>query len=130
MTDHDIAWAAGIFEGEGTIVLHKRKAPYRAFTCSLSVSMSDKDVIDKFLEVIGCGSLYYQAPKGPTYKPSWRWHIQDMPGVRKALNKLLPYLMSRRTSKANEMLKHINERVDSEDNYLRRGKRSPVEKRD
>ena len=49
-----VAWAAGLFEGEGCIthnISHGRS--YR----KLTMNMTDKDVMQKFVDIIGYGNL-------------------------------------------------------------------------
>ena len=52
-TEAEQAWAAGIFEGEGTIVIFGPTKRQR----SLSVSMTDEDVIRRFAAVVGVALL-------------------------------------------------------------------------
>jgi hypothetical protein len=46
-----IAWAAGLFEGEGTIV-------DSAGPVQLRVKMTDLDVLERLLDVFGVGEIY------------------------------------------------------------------------
>jgi hypothetical protein len=47
----DIAWAAGLFEGEGTIV-------DSTGSVQLRVKMTDLDVLEKLFDVFGVGGIY------------------------------------------------------------------------
>lgn len=50
------AWAAGLFEGEGSIIIQNYSHGGRGF--KLQLSMVDKDVVKKFHEVVKCGQLH------------------------------------------------------------------------
>ena len=64
----DIAWMAGIIEGEGCIHYSSGSSP------TISVVMSDKDVIDKvsFLFGIKTYGPFSQKREGKKYKPQWK----------------------------------------------------------
>lgn len=92
-----IAWAAGLFEGEGCITKDSRSNLPR-----IELAMSDKDVVEKFISIVGYGTLKskdfscYQ----PQYKVQWRWAIQKASEVNRILTMFLPYLSERRAYKA------------------------------
>lgn len=88
-----IAWAAGLFEGEGCV---RRQ---------LEIEMTDKDVIYKFWEIMNCGNVYYR--ERPDVKPTWRWKVGNKRDVVKCLSLMLPYFGSRRGHKALNILDSI-----------------------
>jgi hypothetical protein len=59
-----IAWAAGLFEGEGTIV-------DSAGPVQLRVKMTDLDVLERLLDVFGVGEIY-----GPYESGSRDGHVR------------------------------------------------------
>jgi hypothetical protein len=66
--DQEIAWAAGLFEGEGTL----GSFPHG---WALAVQMTDEDVIRRFAEFVGVGHV--GGPYGPypgRGKVCWTWH--------------------------------------------------------
>ena len=58
VTPEEMAWAAGLFEGEGSLALGQRG------NVRLSIASTDRDVIDRFRAAIGTGRLSSQAPGG------------------------------------------------------------------
>lgn len=52
-----IAWAAGLFEGEGTWNAYQVK-PRGKIQMQARVGMTDRDVVERFAEVIGFGKVY------------------------------------------------------------------------
>ena len=105
----DIAWAAGLFEGEGTIYLHNQSKRYR-----LGLKMTDKDVMDKFFNIFKVGRLYGPyTPKdkklnGEDKKDFWLWQCWRLSDVHVILKLLLPYFGTRRAAKTIEALSYEN----------------------
>lgn len=94
----DLAWAAGLVEGEGCFTLHSKKHPY------FLLDMCDKDVVEKFHAIFPFGNLrgpYFS--KNPTHKPRWRYDAFG-PKCLHLMLYLGPYLCSRRRAKINELL--------------------------
>lgn len=56
MTESEIAWAAGLFEGEGTVYA-KRTRSGRQWHAALFVTSTDRDVVEKFAHLVGA-SIY------------------------------------------------------------------------
>lgn len=101
----EAAWAAGIFEGEGSIYYYKAKNRW-----TLQVQMTDEDVVRRLQEVLGCGSV-----TGPHFrkdwKPTWSWKSAAQGDVTHVLALFLPYLGLRRKAKALEALASVTPRL-------------------
>lgn len=111
MGDNLIGWAAGVIEGEGCIVFEKIKTRTNSYRTSIAVSMTDKDVVEKLLTVLGVGTLRgpYQIKSG---KSLWTWAVQNQKGCFETLLKVGPYLGDRRLKKASEMFEFLETKVD------------------
>ena len=94
-----IAWAAGLFEGEGYFSIANR----RRKDITMGLAMADKDVVERFVAIMGVGTLRQRM------KPNvlWRWDVYKKSDVETAINLLMPYFGDRRRAKAQEMLDHI-----------------------
>ena len=104
----DIVWAAGLFEGEGCITKHTKGSGYR----KLVIGMTDSDVMERFVDVVGYGKLNgpYNSKSG--YKPFWRWEIVKSKEVLRILKMFLPHLGKRRAKKALEAINHLHEIIN------------------
>lgn len=112
MDNTDIAWAAGLFEGEGSFSWHKIKTRKDSLKIAAVLSMTDKDVVEKFCRIVGFGRVkgpYQPQPIGR--KERWVWEVQNFSEVLKTIDLFLPFLGERRTEKALEMKKIIIERL-------------------
>ena len=65
MTTNELAWVAGIFEGEGCLY----KDPRRKKDHKLQVVMTDKDIVERLHRITGVG-IFAQCskPQQPHYK--------------------------------------------------------------
>jgi hypothetical protein len=101
----DIAWAAGLFEGEGCITQEVSKHAQM-----LKIVSTDYDVLVKFMSIVGVGRLESRKKAADHHKDQWQWRVQDAQGITLVLEMLMPHFCLRRYQKAEEMLqrtKHI-----------------------
>jgi hypothetical protein len=104
----DIAWAAGVYEGEGTIAAkpttrkHKDKI-YRSIADYLSVSQNDPEILYRLRDLFG-GSVYryvvYQ--RNPKGLPIHRWTIHGQ-RARNFVDLIYPWLSTRRKSQVDQV---------------------------
>ena len=94
-----IDWAAGLFEGEGTIVTRKSSVG-----CDISICSTDEDTVDNFLEAVGVGHKYGPYMYGTNRKPFWRWACNNHDAVQDLLRKMLPLFGKRRAMRATDIL--------------------------
>ena|SRR5271166_3393531 len=92
----DIAWVAGIFEGEGTINLRKGSYGARA-----SIRMNDQDVIERVYTIMGFGRLSCAEQNG---KPQYAYTVDAAEHVCAFLAAVWRFLGKRRKARAAEAL--------------------------
>lgn len=97
----DIAWAAGLFEGEGCFSAGYRPSG-KAYVVAV-LSMTDRDVVDRFMAIVGCGAIYLRPDARWNHQDTYMWRVQEAVQVRKVIAMLLPYLGERRRAKALEV---------------------------
>ena len=108
----DLAWAGGLFEGEGSINWSKIKnrnpklPPWGV--CGMSLHMTDEDVVRKFHKIVGIGRVhgpYNYSTKSIKRKSSWYWCIQTFERVQAIAAILWPWLGTRRRCQYKEVFK-------------------------
>lgn len=106
-----IAWAAGLFEGEGSISAFGARKHQR----SIALAMTDEDVILRFAAVMKVGKIYgpYGYANGKSrrrehHKQYWRWTVADKEGVTVAAQMLLPFMGQRRSAKLKEAIEAVS----------------------
>ncbi len=94
----DLAWAAGLFEGEGCITLSKN-CPV------LQLNMTDQDVVQHFHRVVGFGTVAGPYPKGGgPHKPYWVWRCSGTEYPQALIAMLWEWLGGRRRRRAMTVL--------------------------
>ena len=118
MEINDIAYIAGLFDGEGCVTCKQRKVKrgdrggkvYNQWYIRCEISMTDKEVISWVHETLGFGwSKEKKYNNKPKYKKQWRWSC----GYRHALvfAKLLwPYAQTK-LHKLEQIIDHYEPRA-------------------
>lgn len=99
-TRENIAWAAGLFEGEGCITTQKGRAG------RLDLISTDQDVIRKFYAIVGVGRVNgpYRPNSSLGHKPQWRWSVSGFENIQALLAAFWTFLCERRRKRAIEVL--------------------------
>lgn len=96
----EIAWAAGLFEGEGCI--HMR----RDGDVQVSIKMTDRDVIERFANLFPVPKIYVR-PAGARTKETYEWRTTRARLVEEMIRALRPYLLQRRGATADVALARL-----------------------
>lgn len=88
-----IAWAAGIFEGEGSFQICKGKSK------GISISSTDLDVLER-LHYNFKGVIYKLTKRKSHWKDAWLWSIQGSDSIE-FYNLIKPFLLKRRTERGD-----------------------------
>jgi hypothetical protein len=86
--EEQLAWAAGLFEGEGWFT---RSSGYPL----AAIRSTDRDVIERFRDVMGRGTVDPRN-KGPGNKVQWHWQTQGHVNVSRFGELIGPWLGERR----------------------------------
>lgn len=100
----DIAWAAGLIEGEGCFTWHSAgKHPY------FLMDMADKDVLEDFQQVFPFVNLRgpYTNKKKPLNKDRYRVDAFG-PKAIQIMKAIYPYMGIRRKTKIDEFIGELN----------------------
>jgi hypothetical protein len=103
----DLAWAAGLIEGEGCFTLHTG-SPY------FQLDSTDEDVLQKLHKVFPFATLRgpYQHKTKPQTKPVWRIDAFGTKAIP-VMNAVYPYLCSRRKARIDGLIKIYKEKAKS-----------------
>jgi hypothetical protein len=102
----EIAWAAGLFEGEGCIFSDSNAGKRHQQRC-LILSSTDEDVVRRFAAAVGVGKVHRRTRTPawqPHWKDQWEWRVNRWTGIVEVLDLFKPFLGERRTAAANKML--------------------------
>lgn len=108
LTDVEIAWFAGLLEGEGSFGYYPDKRCPSTGKVIIQFESTDKDIIEKVHSLFGGRYWDSDYPSKPShYKKSWRWAVTSKKEVREIIKMVYPYLGNRRKTKCDEVLEKI-----------------------
>lgn len=98
----DLAWAAGIMDGEGTIGISpinckhsgRKVKVYRVYALRVAISNTDPRILARIKQILG-GYFYPVKHYKSHYKPVYRW-AAACKNAYTVLDLLLPYLVGKR----------------------------------
>jgi hypothetical protein len=102
----DIAWAAGLFEGEGYITTN-----YKGRSPSFGIGMTDEDVVLRFTDIVGIDHKRIRSrPPGidKRTKVLYELRVNRREDVDRVIDMFLPYLGNRRRERAIRALEMPN----------------------
>ena len=105
MTDEERGWAAGLFEGEGSVGRWGIKRP----KIRASLEMNDEDSVKRFHRFIGFGSVSRTTRASRPDKHTWTWSTSGRPNVT-TLEFLISGLLGQRRQKQFDQALHHRDR--------------------
>lgn len=107
MTPEEIAWLSGLFEGEGTVSLINDKRDKADPRLSISIEMTDEDVIVRAQAIAGVGRVYGPRQRKGNRKPLWKWYVYVPKEAYELLEAMWPWLGSRRRARIQEATRYL-----------------------
>ena len=99
-TEAELAWAAGLFDGEGSLGVYRHTQyhggkKYVGLHLIVKLAMCNQQAVEKFGEIVGEGKVNQSPRPTNSGRLVWTWNTG---GVRAGLvlTKLLPYLVVKR----------------------------------
>jgi hypothetical protein len=102
-TEAETAWAAGIFEGEGSITFNGSGG----YMPKMVMSSTDLDVLETFARVMAAGAISPRPQRAPHHKPAWSWQCHGTVAHRVFLA-LRPWLHKRRQERGDEVFARLS----------------------
>ena len=96
-TDIDLAWAAGFFDGEGSVGIYPRTQyhhgkKYVGWRVCARLCGCNRVSVERFAEIVGNGVVRLERRKTKKLREVWGWRAYNAE-VMTALERLLPYLV-------------------------------------
>ena len=101
MVDTELAYAAGLFDGEGSISLVRQKNN-RSHSPQVAVASNDYEVLAWFQKRFG-GSIVTKQPRKSTHSVSYDWRLTDRRALA-FLQLIRPYLVIERKIRRIDLL--------------------------
>lgn len=101
MIDIDLAWLAGLLEGEGSFLAPAPSAPNRPVVV---LAMTDEEVVRKAAALMGATYFHCRRDeRNPTWKPYWSVRLRGARAVQ-LMHLLRPYMGRRRQGQIDSAL--------------------------
>lgn len=109
LTDQELGWVAGLYEGEGYAVLavtrYKHGDDILASGCRVGLGMTDCDVVDRLNKLFPApGGVRVRQRREKHWKTYYEWQISRREHVSAFLLCVMPLLGERRRARAEEVL--------------------------
>ena len=109
MTDAEVAWLAGLLEGEGSFLALRRKGkPGR--TPRISMGSTDLDVLEGVQAITGVGAITPVSAASARLgtKPMWQWRLTRAADCKALAERLKPWMGSRRSGQIDVLLDAVS----------------------
>jgi hypothetical protein len=108
-TETELAWAAGFFDGEGSISVRRDSRPGRKPALLLDIEQTDQRPLLRFHDAVRAGSLSRRPDsRGPNRKRLYRLHAGDK-GTRRIIAALWPWLSEPKREQFIACLRNLGE---------------------
>ncbi len=101
-----VAWAAGLLEGEGSFLLKRKATPV------VMAQMTDLDVLEA-IQYIFNGNIWTATTTQAHHKPSWRWQTTGGFHGATVMRAVRPFMLARRGARIDECLATWDRVVDA-----------------
>ena len=108
-TEAEIAYAAGLFEGEGCITFSGKRPNHPGKGARLQLAMSDHDVVERFAAIVGAGTVLVKTSTPAHQKRQWVWCVVKYSEVVRIGEMLRPWMGQRRSQRLDEVLREVGE---------------------
>lgn len=94
LSPEQIAWLAGILDGEGNIQINARLGP-RHSGVRITITNTSRPLLERIFEITGVGYIATKAYDNPKWRTRYNWIINGAT-ARQILQLLLPWLIVKR----------------------------------
>jgi hypothetical protein len=95
MAPEDLAWLAGLFDGEGSISIDTKLGP-RSRGVKIHVTNTHRPLVDEVQRVTGVGYITTRYHDDPNHKPTHDWHTTGG-NAQLILTLLIPRLIAKKS---------------------------------
>jgi hypothetical protein len=113
ITDEEgLAWAAGLFDGEGSVYLAKHRSHPGYFRAEAAITQSDGKgmpfVLTRFRAITSLGFAKGPYPAPPGHDPVYRWKLYRATDVQRMITMIRPWLGAVKRDQADHVISIVN----------------------
>lgn len=99
LTPIDVAWAAGLIDGEGCLGIYNLGGRNRTPRATIRVAMTDRVAVERLREIFNAGTVTERPARGHRL-PAFDWTVTAHREVGRTLHMLGPHLVVKREQAA------------------------------
>jgi LAGLIDADG endonuclease len=122
MAELELAWLAGLLEGEGAFMLQHVPASstQRArLRVKIALHMTDRDVVERVASIVGLGNVTWRCRQQEHHKDTYFWQVSSLANVVQLMKLLRPYMGERRCAQIDTCLEAVEAAGGVQDRRLR-----------
>jgi|SRR6056300_346201 len=117
----NLAYAAGLFDGEGCVNYKKykekkRNGTYNCWRISLEMAMTDEATVRIFHEIVGVGTVNEKSREKTGHKMQWRWRCTFRDAYKVAIS-FFPFAHTK-AHKLHQVINHYTEEKATPENVV------------
>lgn len=85
----ELAWAAGLFDGEGSVFIPRSKV---SVNVHMAITMTHRSTLERFADAVGQGEVKLRNRPTSTGTPVYYWRVSGPDAMIDVARKLYPYL--------------------------------------
>ena len=97
MNDTELAWLAGLYEGEGSTSKHG------GLSYHITIAMTDQDVLERAQQITGLGRVYGPYAKRSGWKDIYSWVCNEHDSYT-IMRLIKPFMLARRAAQIDEAI--------------------------
>jgi hypothetical protein len=112
MSEVELAWLAGLLEGEGSflVVRGAGRVGQSVVRIKITLQMTDRDIVERAHRLTGVGRLFDKLTKQKEYhKNTFIWALSAMESTYLLMKRLLPHMGERRSAQIQVCLTAVDE---------------------
>jgi hypothetical protein len=99
-TEAEIAFCAGLFEGEGCI----SRSSNSCNSFAIAIKMTDREPLERFRDIMGAGEITYSPVRHEGHKPQFTYRIANWSEIIKTIEMIRKWLCPRRIRQIEKAL--------------------------
>lgn len=107
LSDTEVAWLAGLLEGEGCFLIERSRSARGRDKVRLALRMTDKDVIERAACLMQREVIEVEVSKNPLHKDTFRVRLNGVAALE-VMRLVRPHMGQRRGAKIDEILARTN----------------------
>lgn len=118
MKQTDLAWLAGLWEGEGSVMLYSRPVNEKRIQITPSLEITNTDVVimnrvRKILEELGCNfSWIERKPRKANHKLAYTLRTQNAFYIKNVLEAIMPFMVGQKLAYGETLLSFVSRRIE------------------